>query len=66
MTTDKQLRYKIQESVDSNRERKFRVYIGETLMADGLVIGNEEWKHIIDCATRQEAIDYIDEIKEGD
>lgn len=66
MTTDKQLRYKIQESVDSNRERKFRVYIGETLMADGLVIGNEEWKHIIDCATRQEAIDYIDEIREGD
>lgn len=66
MTTEKQLRYKIQESVGSNRERKFRVYIGETLMADGLVIGNEEWKHIIDCATRQEAIDYIDEIREGD
>ena len=66
MTTKKQLRYKIRESVGSNRERKFRVYIGETLMADGLVIGNEEWKHIIDCATRQEAIDYIDEIREGD
>lgn len=66
MTTEKQLRYKIQESVGSNRERKFRVYIGETLMADGFVIGNEEWKHIIDCATRQEAIDYIDEIREGD
>lgn len=66
MTTKKQLRYKIQESVGSNRERKFRVYIGETLMADGLVVGNEEWKHIIDCATRQEAIDYIDEIREGD
>lgn len=66
MTTDKQLRYKIQESVGSNRERKFRVYIGETIMADGLVIGNEEWKHIIDCATRQEAIDYINEIREGD
>lgn len=66
MTTEKQLRYKIQESVGSNHERKFRVYIGETFMADGLVIGNEEWKHIIDCATRQEAIDYIDEIREGD
>lgn len=66
MTAKKQLRYKIQESVGSNRERKFRVYIGETLMADGLVIGNEEWKHIADCATRQEAIDYIDEIREGD
>lgn len=66
MTTEKQLRYKIQESVGSNRERKFRVFIGETLMADGLVIGNEEWKHIIDCATRQEAIDYINEIREGD
>lgn len=66
MTTKKQLRYKIQESIGSNRERKFRVYIGETLMADGLVIGNEKWKHIIDCATRQEAIDYIDEIREGD
>ena len=66
MTTEKQLRYKIQESVGSNREHKFRVYIGETLMADGLVIGNEEWKHITDCDTRQEAIDYIDEIREGD
>ena len=66
MTTEKQLRYKIQELVGSNCERKFRVYIGETLMADGLVIGNEEWKHIIDCATRQEAIDYINEIREGD
>lgn len=66
MTTEKQLRYKIQESVGSNRERKFRVYIGETLMEDGLVIGNEEWKPIIDCATRQEAIDYINEIREGD
>ena len=66
MTTEKQLRYKIQESVGSNRERKFRVYIGETLMSDGLVIGNEEWKHITDCTTRQEAIDYIDEIREGD
>lgn len=66
MTTEKQLRYKIQESVGSNRERKFRVYIGETLMADGLVVGNEEWKHIIDCATRQEAIGYINEIREGD
>ena len=66
MTTEKQLRYKIQESVSSNRERKFRVYIGETLMADGLVISNEEWKHITDCDTRQEAIDYINEIKEGD
>lgn len=66
MTTEKQLRYKIQESVGSNRERKFRVYIGETLMADGLVIGNGEWKHIADCAARQEAIDYINEIREGD
>lgn len=66
MTTEKQLRYKIQESVGSNRERKFRVYIGETLMADGLVIGKEKWKHITDCATRQEAIDYINEIREGD
>lgn len=66
MTTEKQLRYKIQESVGSNRDRKFRVYIGETLMTDGLVNGNEEWKHIIDCATRQEAIDYINEIREGD
>lgn len=66
MTTKKQLSYKIQESVGVDRERKFRVYIGETLMADGLVIGKEEWKHITDCATRQEAIDYIDEIREGD
>lgn len=66
MTTKKQLRYKIQESVGADRERRFRVYIGETLMADGLVIGNEEWKHITDCATRQEAIDYINEIREGD
>lgn len=66
MTTEKQFRYKIQESVGSNRERKFRVYIGETLMADGLVIGKEAWKHITDCTTRQEAIDYIDEIRKGD
>lgn len=66
MTTKKQLRYKIQESVGVDRERKFRVYIGETLVADGLVIGNEKWKHIIDCATRQEAVDYIDEIRKGD
>lgn len=66
MTAEKQLRYKIQESVGSNSERKFRVYIGETLMADGLVISNEEWKHITDCDTRQEAIDYINEIREGD
>ncbi len=66
MTTEKQLRYKIQESIGTDRERKFRVYIGETLVADGLVIGNEEWKHIIDCVTRQEAVDYIDEIRKGD
>lgn len=66
MTTEKQLRYKILESVGSNRERKFRVYIGETLVSDGLVVGKEEWKHITDCATRQEAIDYINEIREGD
>lgn len=66
MTAEKYLRYKIQETTGSNRKRKFRIYIGETLMADGLVIGNEEWKHITDCATRQEAIDYIDEIREGD
>lgn len=66
MTAEKYLRYKIQETTGSNRKRKFRIYIGETLMADGLVIGNEEWKHITDCTTRQEAIDYIDEIREGD
>lgn len=66
MTTEKYLRYKIQETTGSNRKRKFRIYIGETLMEDGLVIENEEWKHIIDCATRQEAIDYINEIREGD
>lgn len=66
MITEKYLRYKIQETTGSNRKRKFRIYIGETLMEDGLVIGNEEWKHIIDCATRQEAIDYINEIREGD
>lgn len=66
MTTKKQLRYKIQESVGTDHERRFRVFIGETLMADGLVIGNEEWKRITDCATRQEAIDYINEIREGD
>lgn len=66
MTTEKYLRYKIQETTGSNRKRKFRIYIGETLMKDGLVIENEEWKHIIDCATRQEAIDYINEIREGD
>lgn len=66
MTTEKYLRYKIQETTGSNRKRKFRIYIGETLMEDGLVIDNEEWKHIIDCATRQEAIDYINEIREGD
>lgn len=66
MTAEKYLRYKIQETTGSNRKRKFRIYIGETLMEDGLVIDNEEWKHIIDCATRQEAIDYINEIREGD
>lgn len=66
MTAEKYLRYKIQETTGSNRKRKFRIYIGETLMKDGLVIENEEWKHIIDCATRQEAIDYINEIREGD
>lgn len=66
MTAEKYLRYKIQETTGSNRKRKFRIYIGETLMEDGLVIGNEGWKHIIDCATRQEAIDYINEIREGD
>lgn len=66
MTAEKYLRYKIQETTGSNRKRKFRIYIGETLMEDGLVIANEEWKHIIDCATRQEAIDYINEIREGD
>ena len=66
MTAEKYLRYKIQETTGSNRKRKFRIYIGETLMEDGLVIVNEEWKHIIDCATRQEAIDYINEIREGD
>lgn len=66
MTAEKYLRYKIQETTGSNRKRKYRIYIGETLMEDGLVIDNEEWKHIIDCATRQEAIDYINEIREGD
>lgn len=66
MTAEKYLRYKIQETTGSNRKRKFRIYIGETLMGDGLIINNEEWKHIIDCATRQEAIDYINEIREGD
>lgn len=66
MTTEKQLRYKIQESVGVNHERKFKVYIGETLVADGLVIGTEKWKHITDCDTRQEAVDYIDEIRKGD
>lgn len=66
MTAEKYLRYKIQETTGSNRKRKYRIYIGETLMEDGLVIENEEWKHIIDCATRQEAIDYINEIREGD
>lgn len=66
MTAEKYLRYKIQETTGSNRKRKFRIYIGETLMEDGLVIENEGWKHIIDCATRQEAIDYINEIREGD
>lgn len=66
MTAEKYLRYKIQETTGSNRKRKYRIYIGETLMEDGLVISNEEWKHIIDCATRQEAIDYINEIREGD
>jgi len=66
MTAEKYLRYKIQETTGSNHKRKFQIYIGETLMEDGLVIGNEEWKHIIDCATRQEAIDYINEIREGD
>ena len=66
MTAEKYLRYKIQETTGSNRKRKFRIYIGETLMEDGLVIENEEWKHIIDCATRQEAIDYINKIREGD
>lgn len=66
MTTEKQLRYKIQESVGVDRERKFKVYIGETLVSDGFVIGTEKWKHIIDCASRQEAIDYVDEIRKGD
>lgn len=66
MTTERQLRYKIQESVGVDRERKFKVYIGETLVVDGLVIGTEKWKHIIDCDTRQEAVDYIDEIRKGD
>lgn len=66
MTAEKQFRYKIQENVGLNRERKFRVYVGETLVADGLVIGNEEWKHITNCATQQEAIDYINEIRKGD
>lgn len=66
MTAEKYLRYKIQETTGSNRKRKYRIYIGETLMEDGLVIGNEEWKHIIDCATQQEAIDYINEIRKGD
>lgn len=59
-------RYKIQETVGVDRKRRFRVFIGETLMADGLVVGNEEWKRIADCDTRQEAIDYIDGIREGD
>lgn len=66
MTAERHLRYKIQETAGSDRKRKFRIYIGEALMEDGTVIGNEEWKHIIDCATRQEAIDYINEIREGD
>ncbi len=66
MTTERQLRYKIQESVGVDRERRFRVFVGETLIADGLVISNEVWKHITDCATRQEAIDYVNEIREGD
>lgn len=66
MTTERQLRYKIQESVGVDRERRFRVFVGETLLSDGLVISNEEWKHITDCATRQEAIDYVNEIREGD
>ena len=66
MTTERQLRYKIQESVGVDRERRFRVFVGETLIADGLVISNEKWKHITDCATRQEAVDYVNEIKEGD
>ena len=66
MTTEKYLRYKIQETTGSNRKRKFRIYIGETLVEDGIVIDNDEWKHIIDCATRQEAIDYKNEIREGD
>lgn len=66
MTAEKYLRYKIQETTGSNRKRKFRIYIGETLMEDGLVIGTEKWKHITDCDTRQEAIDYIDEIRKGD
>ena len=66
MTTEKYLRYKIQETTGSNRKRKFRIYIGETLVEDGIVVDNDEWKHIIDCATRQEAIDYINEIREGD
>ena len=66
MTTEKYLRYKIQETTGSNRKRKFRIYIGETLVEDGIVIDNDEWKHITDCATRQEAIDYINEIREGD
>ena len=66
MTAEKYLRYKIQETTGSNRKRKFRIYIGETLVEDGIVIDNDEWKHIIDCATRQEAIDYINEIREGD
>ncbi len=66
MTTEKQLRYKIQESVGVDRERKFKVYIGETLVSDGFVIGNEEWKHITDCNSLIAAMDYVSEIREGD
>lgn len=66
MTTEKQFRYKIQESVGTDGEHRFRVFVGETLVADGLVISNEKWKHLIDCASLQKAIDYVGEIKEGD
>lgn len=66
MTTERQLRYKIQESVGVDRERRFRVFVGETLVSDGLVVGNEKWKYIIDCSSLQTAMDYISEIKEGD
>ncbi len=66
MTTERQLRYKIQETVGEDRKRRFRVFVGETLVADGLVVGNEEWKHITDCNSLIAAMDYVSEIREGD